>query len=365
MKFLKALLFVVLANCGSFAQQEPAVVSITDPEFGKVFFTKKAPVIKGKIKNASPEELAGLKVIAHKVSLIGDTQTKEKVQLHNDGTFEITASDPLPYQQIWFEIEKRMHHLLIVHDGLLMEIDLGILKQPGGFQNNEVLRFSGPDSAVCSTMNCYLRFRREKQLDFDLHAMKYKPDEHYFAKLDSLLEIRRKADQRFVAENGSRFKFLIDNETTSSYLQWKATYYFRYFAENRKDPEAGYNFSEYTGHPIYSISNDSRVLLKYLLYSYRVSRSDRTEEFPDQAKLLTGIDSVFGKDYGGLVMFQVEDPDIKEQKHIFEKGYSLLERDWQKAFLKRHLEDITAKADKVDSILVISESKKEVRDRHF
>ncbi len=357
MRLLTTLLLILLANGACSAQQEP--IAITNQEFGKIYFTKTTPKVTGRIRNASPEELAGLKVTAHKVYLIGDTQGKEVIKLQNDGTFEITVFEPLPYQQIWFMIDKLMSLCLYVHDGVFIDLDLKILKQPDGYQNDEVLKFNGPDSAVCSTMNRYYGFKRKNQLDFDLYAMAYKPDDRYFPRLDSLLAVRQEADQRFVAVHGSQFKFLIDNETKSDYLQWKATYYFRYFSKNRRDPEIGYDFSEYLEHPIYAISNSSKILLKYLLYAYLTSRSERMKQSVDHANLLSGIDSTFGKDYGGLLMFQIEDPDITEQKRIFEKAHSILERDWQKASLKKYLEEVTMKANRVDSLLVISESKNE------
>lgn len=353
MKHLPFLFFLTGIPCFLFAQATTPV-SLTGRDFDQFYFRKTKPRIEGKIRNATAEELAKLSIKCAVVNLTGPFQSNLDAGIRPDGSFSIELEENLPYRQVWFTLTDLAFTCLYVHEGIFLDLDYEIVKKKEAYLYGEGLGFRSADSLVCTVMNRHSLFSQKRQPDSRQKLFTLQADGHALAVLDSLFGTWKETDSLFIEENGDRFRFLIENNTRSEYFEYKIMLANRSYFENKGKPSLPINQAEIFAHPIFSLSNESRTVLKYLHDNYLFEKRDPKVMPDDFEKIAAGIDSVYPAPYADLIKLQMESKDLKEQKKMYEIISPGLKTEWARSLARSNARRLAMLEEEIDQIVVSS-----------
>jgi hypothetical protein len=132
------LAFLLMAS-NVFSQKK--IVGIADPEFSALFQTRKAPIVSGKIINASREELEQLSITYSVVTPFAESQVKGSTAIKEDGSFRFVLDYPFPYQEIWFNLGDFFYSGIYANDSLEIEMDFEKLQKNHVYLAGDGVRF--------------------------------------------------------------------------------------------------------------------------------------------------------------------------------------------------------------------------------
>lgn len=344
--FATLLLSLMLLNI-AYAQMKSGPVPLTDESYDK-FSKKQLAKVTGRVLNASPKELASLKIDYTFVNLFGPSQSTNETKVNTDGTFEFSQIHILPYQQIWFSLDKYAYTCLYLHDGLEITFDLNKLKKKEIYMIGDGISFAGKDAEVNRQMNEYILFDKKHNPDF------YKPlqqlqasNPNFQYKLDSLFNIQRNTNQAFYQAYGTTCKSLIDAATDAQYTYKQLDYYLTNKIKVATDSILV---------PIYSISNEVSDYFRFFHYYVKYILYPSNETRGDYLKVADYANQTFPKNYADIINLRFEDKDIVTQNKIYKTILNKLNSKWAKENIALEIEGLTAKQTKLEQLLASAKS---------
>lgn len=351
MRKIKIMLWLLAAPLLVSGQYSMPPVSLTQASFDEFFFGGEIPKIEGRVYNATAEELADISLSFHVVNLTGTFQTRLDADIRPDGTFSLEMDSRLPYRQVWVRIPDLLSTCLYVNDGIFIDLDLALLKKKDVYLDGVGLVFKGPDAEVCRVVNQHLLFGKKHATGVEEKLSDLKRGIGDPALLDSLFEIKRQTDSIFFEENGSRFRFLIDNNRRSAYFESKMTLLNRRLFESKGKDKIPVDWEELWAHPIYTLTNESRAFLMYLYHRYLFDNKDENVLMNDFDKLAPGISAIYPGSYSDLVSLQIESKDVKEQRTAYEVIGPRLQNRWARSLAESKVGYLAGLEEQIDRVI--------------
>src|SRR5690606_30162975 len=191
-------LFQLCLLSAATAQEKLTLTSLTDTHLYRVSADKNTSIVKGKIINATPEELANMGVTYSLVQLTGEFQTKGDASIQKDGSFTIQLHQAPVYQQIWFKLSDYVYTSLHVKDGLEITFDMDKLRSNKAYMLSEGIVFSGKDAALTQLINQHVLFWQKEIPEVKKSISKLSQEETTFpTQLDSLFQLVKASDAKF------------------------------------------------------------------------------------------------------------------------------------------------------------------------
>ncbi|WP_313268065.1 TlpA disulfide reductase family protein [Sphingobacterium sp.] len=344
--FATLLLSLMLINI-AYAQMKSDPISLTDESYDKLG-KKQLAQVSGRVLNATPEELANLKISYTFVNLIGPSQSSNETKVNVDGRFEFTQMYILPYQQVWFSLGDYAYTCLYLQDGLEITFDLNKLKKKKIYMIGDGITFAGKDAEVNRQMNEYILFDKKHNPDFYKPLQQLKPSTQDFQyKLDSLFTIQRKTNLAFYQTYGNSCKSLIDAATEAQYTYKKLDYYLTNKIKVANDSILV---------PIYSISNDVSDYFRFLHYYVKYVLYPFNETRGDYVKVMDYANQTFPKNYADIINLRFEDNDIAAQNKIYKTILNKLNCQWAKKNIGIEIDGLNVKQTKLEQLLVSSKT---------
>ena len=344
------LIYFALMIIVSITNAQHKIVALSDPEYDKI--DKSKAVIKGKIINATKEELKAINIQYAMVNITEPLQTTFRTKVSDDGLFLIEQNQNLPYQQVWFSFDKYAYTCLYLHDGLDITFDLEKLKQKSVFILGDGMVFGGKDAILNQSMNEYILFVNQHNADFNKQVNSLNSeDKDYIQKLASLYAIQRKIDKNFTTEN-SDYDFLIQANTNAQYNYRLLSYYLQ------NDIKAENLSSLLT--PIYSISNDTGNYIRFLRYYMHSLYSIKYPgTIKNYAPVFDFIDSILAKNFSEIIKLNFDDKDIITQNNIYKEALLSSKSNWAKRLLQQEIENLNKKEKEIKDLLAANIVNKE------
>ncbi|MGO1245359.1 MAG: hypothetical protein ACTMH4_14865, partial [Sphingobacterium sp.] len=305
---MKRVYSVLIALCliGWSAHAQESAIAITDIKIDKTYAKRPYPVIRGKINNATAEELEQIVLKFALVRPKEPWQTNLSTEIASDGTFELQLPSKLPYQQIWFSLGEYVYSCLYANEELILTFDLDKLKNNKVYMLGEGMEFAGKDGEINQALNAYIMYNKKHlpELYKEFQSLKDE-DARYMEKLDSLFSLQRKVDANFLKENKQIAKKIIESETEAYYNSKRISYLL--FQKNELATIKELQI------PIYAITNESASYLKYLYWYVNNKKLSTKEERMNNSIKFAKIDSLFPNAYADLIKLQVSSKDLSEQ----------------------------------------------------
>ncbi len=160
------ILFLLGLTTAVSGQTVPERISIEDKKFNNYFVKGNIPRVKGKIINLSPAAVSKTSIQYSIVTPFSQLQLKKTCGLNADGTFQLELDYPMPYQQIWIDVDSLFYTGVYANDNLFIELDAAVLKrEKGAAFNSPGVKFLGPDGPLNVYTNNHVLFQRKKQLE--------------------------------------------------------------------------------------------------------------------------------------------------------------------------------------------------------
>lgn len=254
------------------AQLPPAnAIAPEDVAFNNYYNAAHAPVITGKLLNATAEELKDLPISCTLVTPFAGLQQKKVVTVKPDGSFKIQLDYALPYQQVWFGVGEIFYAGLYANKGLDIQLDIKKIKAAKEVDfNGDGVHYLGADGPLNVYLNNYILYKRADQLRLggELQSL---PQFQSAAMPDSLLrayntlyDSLKQLQDSYIAANPSPYGWILENERMSDYYSGLFT---RYFGKAMDDDL----WQKASAHKAYLVTNSSAGFYKYMgMYiSYR------------------------------------------------------------------------------------------------
>lgn len=285
----KLYLLVSMLFTGFVHAQIPGnIVSIEDAVFDKSFATRPAPVVKGRLRNLTADELKTTKISYSLVTPFGGRQDKRSATLHPDGSFSFTLDYPLPYQQIWFSAGDFFYVALIVNTSLNIDLDANKLRGKDASFIAEGVSYSGADAALTEYYNRHIMYKRKEQLALSSRKQKLfsifpaPPVDSLLTAYNAIAAELKEIDDAFIKENPSPYAWVITNENESGYFSDLAP---RFWGMQMP----GDLFQKMKTHKNYLVSNDGSGYYNYLAMYIRFMPSNRVNVTPSDLLRIPGI----------------------------------------------------------------------------
>ncbi|MEM6806151.1 MAG: hypothetical protein AAF696_32435, partial [Bacteroidota bacterium] len=221
MKILLISCLLILFNTLAFSQDR---LNLESPELGeRVFKQTFYPVVKGKILNYDPAVNQDIFIKYVMVQPIPGAQETKIAELKEDGSFELTFDNGLPYQQIWFFIGDRFYCEILANKDLWIEADLNLLPKKKLYWYGKGIKFSGTDAAHNIYINEYIRFRQlsDKGLSKKKREILRGQEVSLEEKINGLEIIDKRykeIQQKYAKKAGDKYLWILENESTSDYF---------------------------------------------------------------------------------------------------------------------------------------------------
>jgi thiol-disulfide isomerase/thioredoxin len=340
------LLLLVILNLPAKAQPTGNPVAIGSPGFDKYFFHHPAPVVHGRIINATEQELAAINASYILVMpTAGLQQPPVSIKIKRDGTFIFRLDYALPYQQIWLTVGNYFYTGLYANTDLVLELDLTKLKKQGVQFYGDGVKYEGTDGQLNDFMNRAIVYNRPQQLSLSQKTNSLQTNKaDYLKSLDSLFAEQKKINDDFLKLNPSPYSWILDNELTSDYYA-KVLHY----AMQKAGAEPA-DWGKMQAHKIYLVSN-SGIMFINSLYTY--SRYFKLHTFNDSdfLKETRGLDSLFGSARADLLKMQMHSENAEENKAILDYLISSIQSRWCKAILSKKYQESVVRVQNVNNIL--------------
>ncbi|MCW8313751.1 TlpA family protein disulfide reductase [Sphingobacterium sp. InxBP1] len=344
---MKKIYLAIIALCllGLLGHAQESAIAITDSKFDNTYTERAYPIIRGKINNASEEELKQITPVFTLVRPKEPLQAKLTTEIANDGTFELQLPSKLPYQQIWFSLGEYVYSCLYANEELDLTFDLEKLKNERVYMLGEGMAFAGKDGAINRTLNAYILYNKKHLPELYKDFQKLKPeDNRYMVKLDSLFNLQRTVNSNFLKENRQVAKKIIESETEAYYNSKKISYLLFKNDEltNIKELQI----------PIYAITNESAEYMRYLYWYINNKKLHTKQDKLSDSVKFTKIDSLLPNTYADLVKMQVSSRDLPSQLEINKVLEKSVKSKWATLYLNEENRELTSKILKMQNLLV-------------
>ncbi len=345
--FIYTTLFQLCLLSAATAQEKLTLTSLTDTHLYRVSADKNTSIVKGKIINAAPEELANMNAGYSLVQLTGEFQVNLSAPVQPDGTFFFELPQTPVYQQLWFKLGNFAYTCLYVKDGLEITFDANKLREKSAYMLSEGLFFSGEDGEATTLINQHTLFWQKEipQVKENISSLS-RQDTTFSTKLDSLFLLVKASDKKFKNTYASRYAYLIDNERESDYLSQQLLYHLDKELPNEM-------LDKIKQHPIYAISNDSRSYLRALSWYFNNHLSSK-KLHTDATLTSEELSKHFSPAYADLMMMQFEDKGLPEQLAIYQNYLPFYHYRWSKALVQQQITDLEKKAAKINKLATAS-----------
>lgn len=223
----------------------------------------------------APDTIPKVPVSCTYVGFGSNFQTKRFYQFNQNGLVKIVLEHPMPYQQIWLNIDHYLYAALYVNSGLTITIDASKIKSVDGFYFiDDGIEFSGMDGEFTAVMNKNILYKKEVKNNLtskfvELAQTRNKYDEKVFLeKFDSTYEAIKAINEEFIVHY-PKYKWAIENNLIAEYYGWLFAGYW-----GSKMPDS--LFKELNSFSPYLTSNEGVMLYSYL-HTYLISKKDNPE----------------------------------------------------------------------------------------
>ena len=345
---ISALIFQFLST--SYAQNK--TIALSDVKYDILNNKKSKGILKGKIINASLEELKAINIVYTFVNLLGPYQTTFHTKASEDGMFFIEQTQNLPYQQVWLSFGNYVFTSVYLQNELEITFDLAKLKQKSVSMIGNGLTFKGKDGELNTIMNEYLKFNNQNNPNFHISLRELEEEnKNYISKLDSLFSIQYNIDQEFFKKQGDTHKLLIDANTKAKYYSHLVKYYLnnRIKIDNIKDCLT----------PIYAISNETVNYISNLRrYTHGVLYPDY-KTWKDYNRVFNFVDTTYDLNFNEIIKLNFEDKDVTTQNNIYKEALSSAKSNWAKTLLQQEIDNLNKKEKEIKDLLTINLAAKE------
>lgn len=348
---ISSLIFLFLNI--TFAQHKP--IALSDENYDNFYRNKSKAIIKGKIINATAEELKGINIQYAMVNITEPSQTEFNINPSEDGTFTIEQNHNIPYQQVWLSLGKYAYTCLYMDEELEITFDLEKLKTKSIYILGDGMTFGGKDGDLNQTMNEFVLFNKNKKpnLHKEINSLNIE-DKNYIQKLDSLFTIQRNLNLEFNNEIENPFQFIIDARTNAQYNYNLLSYYY----QNSITIE---NISSLLT-PIYSISNDTGHYLRFLRYyvnNMYYTKYPEIEYRNNYKMIFDFVDKTLPKNYSEIIKLNFDDRDLVTRNKIYKQALLSSKSDWAKEILTHEIAQLDTKEKEIKELLRASSVNKE------
>lgn len=261
MRILSLCAILLLLSFIASAQPSDAL-ALEDPKFDQEFSKRVTPTVTGRLINISEEDRKKTKIKYSVVTLLG--QSSRTADIMTDGSFRLLLDYPLPYQQIWFDVEDVFYAALYANKDLHVEIDVAKIKASGKDLNfnGEGVRFSGTDGALTDYMNNFILFKRADQLKLssrvtEIPRLKNPTANEVLTAFGNIYDSIKLIQEEYIKANPSPFAWMLENERQSEFYNHVIVAYWGHKMENDL-------FEKITKHKTYLITNSSQMFYSYL-----------------------------------------------------------------------------------------------------
>jgi thiol-disulfide isomerase/thioredoxin len=332
-KWSLCIAFLLVATHVS-SQNKP--IGLGDPEFNEIYRTRKAPVVSGKIINASEAELNALSVTYSLVTPFTQSQVKGIAPITKDGTFSFTLDYPFPYQEIWINLGDYFYSGIYANEGLAIELDLAKLKKNNVYLDGDGARFLGKDGDFNRWVNRFRLYRKDERQEMisKFNLSNYQRS-NYAEAMDSVFNVVKGIEDEFVKANPSPHQWYANNEWTSEYyaalLQYARTIH--------QEPK---HWAEIKTYSPKVISNSTTDYTMSLFFYVVIERSKG--RFDD-------IASVLDHPYVDILKLKTLSGDPKEDKATLEKAILNSNVPWVISVMKNEERLLTKRLEVINNAL--------------
>ncbi|MDB5211281.1 MAG: TlpA family protein disulfide reductase [Sediminibacterium sp.] len=262
------LLFALTLCIGKVDAQIPKnAVSLEDAMFDKVYASRPIPVVKGKLRNISLEELKSTVITCTLVTPFSAKQVKNTAAIAPDGSFEFRLDYPLPYQQIWLSVGDLFFAGVYANTDLFVDIDVKKLtsSKDGGHFISEGVTYLGTDGPMTTYLNRHILFERKKQSSISdqlnewVFPRRKIPTDSTLSAFNQLYQELHELDRRFIETNPSPYAWMVENERMSKYCAELCLIY-NYARKEMPDSL----WQKVKNHKSYIVSNDGTTFYSYM-----------------------------------------------------------------------------------------------------
>lgn len=321
MRFI-IILCLLTAVITASAQKQKVVrpLSIADTTFNTYFYKNTAPVVSGKIINASQQELDTLAVTYTLVGPFSQMQSKRTATVNRDGSFSFTLDYPFPYQQLFFKLDTLFYTAVLVNKDVFLELDLAQLKKKSIDFAGKGVSFKGSDGALNEWMNQFILFRQKRWDHIGYKMYSLSPNKNiFFSQLDSLTSKQKVVYDTFYGIHSSDYKWIVENERLSAYYSHILDFAFY----NKLNLPM---WEKIKAHKTFTISNEGMIfnhsLLRYALF---IKASGNKDSFARS----------MGRAYADALRLSLGSTDMSENA----KTLASLKADVQTPWIKTVLEN--------------------------
>lgn len=274
MKNIRLLLFIFVLPLFVFSQGKGKIIALEDATFDTYFENNPAvPVVKGKLINASAEELSGKVINYTIVTPSSDFHIDKSVKVRRDGTFSLILDFAFPYQQIFIDLDSLCYINIMANKNLFIEFDIKRLKRlKDSNDEREGVRYLGEDGPLNTYINNFGHYKQAEkgQLDSIKDLLAYNPgysgklSDEYFNKLyDSVFTASERIEKSYVSENPSEYSWILENQRLSDYYGHLCVRYWHRTMDETL-------WKRVNAHKSLLISNEGMLFYRYL-YTYAIS----------------------------------------------------------------------------------------------
>lgn len=265
MRIFYTLLFIAFAITVKAQLIPKDALAPEDVAFNSYYSTATAPVVTGRLLNASPAELKKLPVSYTLVTPFAASQQKKMVTVEPDGSFKIQLDYALPYQQIWFGVGDIFWAGLYANKGLYIELDIKKIKAADGVSfAGDGVRYLGEDGPVNVYLNKYVLYKRDDQqrlnskLQLLPRANGLEPvTDSLLTAYNALYDSIKLIQNSYIAANPSPWGWILENERMSDY-------YGGLFIKYLNKAMPGSLWQKANAHQCYLVSNSSTDFYSYM-----------------------------------------------------------------------------------------------------
>jgi thiol-disulfide isomerase/thioredoxin len=326
----------LLFSTNVFSQKKP--VGLADPEFNAIYNTRKAPVVSGKIINASKEELGQLSVTYSVVTPFAESQVKGSTAIKDDGSFSFALDYPFPYQEIWFSLGDYVYSGIYANEGLEIEMDLAKLKKNNVYMDGDGVRFLGKDGEFNHWVNRF-RLHRKDERDGMLRVVdpySFKGD-NYLKKLDSIYNAVETIENDFLKTNPSAHQWYAAGQRMSKYY----SNVLHYARTKHEAPEQWEEIKKYSPKVVSNESNDFTMGLFF--YTISEKTNGRTDSLAD----------VLGYPYTDILKLKLTSHDPKIDKEYLSKSILVAKTPWVKSVMEKQQLLLLKRIDLINSAIKV------------
>lgn len=257
------LLFFLFSFSASIKSQVPVnTISLEDARFNEVYANRSIPLVTGKLRNVSAEEIKKLPITYTLVTPFSESQKRKTIYAYPDGSFKLELDYAFPYQQIWFRLGDIFYAGLYVNKDLLLELDLKKIKAVKEVSfNGDGVRYLGTDGPLNVYMNNYVLYKRSEQLQLSSNISglprSTQVTDSLLSDYNKFSDSVKRIEDDYIATNPSPYSWILENERISNYYAQICVKYWG------KTMDVAF-WQKMNKHKSYLVSNNSAQFYSYM-----------------------------------------------------------------------------------------------------